>query len=304
LKAPSTTPSGEEEVAKLSETVLSAEVPVDLETEDRETLTFAQRIRDLIDSLPFPGALTPSKQPTAAETAEPEALKAKDGSTGPPIPPGVDQELILMLSSEEVMNGDSGRDGSRGSNRQSIWSILSSMRSKGKEKEVDPEQTMSSSPSHAREGLMMYSPLEPVNDSKVELAEVASLSDDFVRPGSPVPEQPGQDAEWIPSTTQISVYATWWGYRLYLPPSAMATLDSVSLKATAQAAMVTGALKWLLNKVPDVLVPAQFKPALILMRRLGPIVGYIGVFIAWSWSRIKKHDKGSQQSINLTRSRE
>jgi hypothetical protein len=144
---------------------------------------------------------------------------------------------------------------------------------------------------------MMYAPLEPTNDSKVELAEVCSISDTSIPPGSPVKEQPLEDAEWVPSTTQISVYTTWWGYRLYLPPSVMATLDSVSLKATAQAAMVTGALKWLLNKVPDMLVPTPFKPALVLMRRLSPVVGYIGVFVAWSWGRIKKYDKGLQQLL-------
>ncbi|KAF5355760.1 hypothetical protein D9756_003702 [Leucocoprinus leucothites] len=304
FEPPSKTPSEEENVAKLAETVVSTEVPVDLEPEDTGPLTFAQRIRDLIESLPLPGAFTPSRQSTTVEAPDPEpnVLKAEDGSTGPPVPPGVDQELVLMLSSEEVMNGDEGEGSNQGTQRQSIWNMLSSMKWKGKEKEMDREQASSSpTPSLTQDhGLMMYSPLEPANDSKVELAEVCSLSDTTARLGSPVLDQPGEDAEWVPSTTQISVYATWWGYRLYLPPSAMTTLDSVSLKATTQAAMITGALKWLLNQVPEILVPVQFRPPLTLLKRLSPVVGYIGVFIAWSWGRIKKHDKGNGVVLTAT----
>ncbi|KXN90097.1 hypothetical protein AN958_05102 [Leucoagaricus sp. SymC.cos] len=302
FEPPSRTLSGEETVAKVVETVVSTEVPMDLEPAGPEPLTFAQRIRDLIESLPLPGVLTSPRQPTLADAHEPEALRAGDGSIGPPVPPGVDQELVLMLSSEEVMNGDEGGEGKREAERQSIWSILSSMelKGKGKEKEVDPEQPLSPSSARTHGGLMMYMPLEPVNDSKLELAEVCSLNDASISPGLPVLEQPGQDVEWVPSTTQISVYTTWWGYRLYLPPSAVATLDSVFLKATAQAAVVTGALKWLLNKVPDVLVPAQFKPVLVMMRRLGPVVGYIGVFVTWSWGRIKRHDRGNGVVLTAT----
>ncbi|KAJ3570623.1 hypothetical protein NP233_g4281 [Leucocoprinus birnbaumii] len=321
FEPPSKTPEEEETMTKLAETVVSTEVPANLEPEDTGSLTFAQRIRDMIESLPLPAAFTPaftpSRQPSTTGHSEhleppgvqPDVLRAEDGSAGPPVPPGVDQDLVLMLSSEEIMNGTEGEGDEQRGQRQSIWNILSSMqwKGKGKQKEQGPEKeqdsdqaSLSSAPSLTREGLMMYSPLEPSNDSKVELAEVRSLSDTYVVPGSPAPEQPGEDAEWVPSTTNISVYATWWGYRLYLPPSAMATLDSVSLKATAQAAMLTGALKWLLNQVPDILVPVQFKAALTLMRRLSPVVGYIGVFVAWSWGRIKRHDKGNGVVLTAT----
>lgn len=285
-------------MAELAETVISTEVPAALEPKEPEPLTFAQRIRELIESLPLPGTSTPSRQ-SVVGARDVEVLKAGDGSVGPPVPPGVDQDLVMMLSSEEIMNGDEEEEGKEGAERQSVWSILSKMRWKGKERDTGGPEHFSAPDIHGQDGLMMYAPLEPANDSKIELAEVCSINDASIPPGSPLPEQPKEDIEWMPSTTQISVFATWWGYRLYLPPPAMATLDSVSLKATAQAAMVTSALKWLLNKVPDMLVPAQFRPALALLRRLGPVVGYVGVFVAWSWGRIKNHDKGWWLLLNL-----
>jgi len=296
----SSTPSGDEAVAKLAETTIPTEVPAASQPEGPEPLTFAQRIRDLIDSLPLPATWTTSQQ-SAADAPNAEVLRAKDGTSGPPVAPGIDEELVQMLSSEEVMNGDKGEAGEETTNRPSVWSILSTMRWKGKEKDVGGTQSSPDSIAHAQGGLMMYAPLEPANDSNVELAQTwPSPSESPVCSNSPIPEQPGEDVEWSPSTTQMSVYAAWWGYRLYLPPSVMATLDSVSLKTTTQAAMVTSALRWLLNQVPNLLVPPQFRPALETMKRLGPIVGFIGVFVAWSWSRIKKHDKGNGVVLTAT----
>ncbi|KDQ31293.1 hypothetical protein PLEOSDRAFT_1088722 [Pleurotus ostreatus PC15] len=56
--------------------------------------------------------------------------------------------------------------------------------------------------------------------------------------------------------------------------------------------MITAALKWMLDKIPQMLVPPTFRPALALFKRLAPFAGYIGVFIAWSWKSIKANDKG------------
>lgn len=283
------TPPGDDTATELAETTTPAEVPASSQPEGPEPLTFAQRIRDLIDTLPLPTTWITSQEPV---TDEPNAniLKAKDGTPGPPVAPGIDEELVRMLSSEEVMNGDKGEETT---DRPSVWSVLSAMRWKGKEKDIDESQISPDSTSHAQGGLMICAPLEPTNDSNLELAQMCpSPSESPNRPNSPVLEQPGEDAQWLPSTTQMSVYATWWGYRLYLPPYVMATLDSASLKTTAQAAMVTSALQYFLNQVPNLLVPPQFRPALETMKRLGPIVGFIGVFVAWSWNRIKKHDKG------------
>ena len=58
-------------------------------------------------------------------------------------------------------------------------------------------------------------------------------------------------------------------------------------------AMITSALKWLLDHVPVALIPPQFQLALSLLRGLVPLLGYIGGFIAWSWSAIRVFDRGT-----------
>ncbi|KAF7784253.1 hypothetical protein Agabi119p4_418 [Agaricus bisporus var. burnettii] len=288
LEASSRTPEEEEAVANSGETVVSTEASGPASP---EPLTFARKLRELIEALPLPSAFTPSQKPSV-ESPETEAVEAEVSPAGPPVPPGVDEDMVTLLSSEGVMNGTERERGEEGKDNQSIWNILSQMRWKGKGKE-----TTGLPDTHEQGGLMVYAPLQPTNDSTVELAEICSTNDVSTPPGSPVPDQP---IKWVPSTTQLSVYTTWWGYRLYLPPATMATLDSVSLTATAQAAMVTSALKWLLNKVPTTIVPVQFRPGLVLLKRLGPVVGYVGVFVAWSWGRIKKHDNGNGVVLTAT----
>jgi hypothetical protein len=69
-------------------------------------------------------------------------------------------------------------------------------------------------------------------------------------------------------------------------------LNNKQLEAAKRAAMITTALKWLLDRIPVKLFPPQFRPILMMLKRLAPYLGYIGVFIAWSWSAIKAFDKG------------
>jgi hypothetical protein len=57
--------------------------------------------------------------------------------------------------------------------------------------------------------------------------------------------------------------------------------------------MITTALKWLLDHIPVKLVPPQFRPVVPMLKQLTPYLGYIGIFIAWSWSAIKMYDKGA-----------
>lgn len=40
------------------------------------------------------------------------------------------------------------------------------------------------------------------------------------------------------------------------------------------------------------MMPPQVRGVVALLRRLTPLVGYIGIFIAWSWTRISACDKG------------
>jgi hypothetical protein len=72
----------------------------------------------------------------------------------------------------------------------------------------------------------------------------------------------------------------------------MELLDDTHLEAAKRGAMITAALKWLLDKIPTTLFPPQIRPAIMVIKRLTPYLGYVGVFIAWSWTSIKARDKG------------
>ncbi|KAG6846034.1 hypothetical protein H0H87_006398 [Tephrocybe sp. NHM501043] len=288
------------------------------EPEPPEPTTFALKIRQLVESLPLPASVTAAigvghvdqgPGPDSTNTALPVDPK------GPPIPDVVDEKTMRLLSSENVMNGDEPNirthptDGPSGgvSYRQSVWSILERM----KPGRANPAEMATVSPSfvnteadtHSEKGVMMYSPLEPTVDSEVEIAE--SITEYSSEPSPVVDDGKGKAPEtgfppppatmethWVPSTTKISVLTTWWGYRLYLPPPVMATLDSEQMKATQRAAMMTAALTWFLKRVPTLMIPAPMMPTVKVLRRLAPLLGYIGVFIAWSWTRISACDKG------------
>ena len=271
-------------------------------------ITFARRIGALIDSLPtLPSAVT-----TSSSSAQPIQDEGKQGS---PVPPEMDKDLIRMLGSEEVMNGQSTND--KKSNQKgkdapqqtrNIWNILASLKSN-----IVSETPSPSAVEEEDGGVMMYAPLEPTSDSKLELAESETLLeyvDDPLTPASmpesnkrideskdsstlPTPARNSREKhKWVPSTTQLSILSTWWGYRLYLPPPVMKKLNGISLKASARAAVITTALKWALDKIPLMLVPLQFRPAVKMLKTLSPLVSYVGVFIAWSWERIKSLDEG------------
>jgi len=97
---------------------------------------------------------------------------------------------------------------------------------------------------------------------------------------------------WVPSPDKISFQATWWGYRLYLPPPVLDVLNNTRLKAAKRAAIITTALQWLLGHVPLTVVPPQFRVGVLVARRLVPYLGYVGGFVAWSWGTMKSFDKG------------
>jgi len=82
----------------------------------------------------------------------------------------------------------------------------------------------------------------------------------------------------------------------YLPPPVLDALNNKQLEAAKRAAMITAALKWLLDHLPITLMPPQLRPAMTVLRRLVPYLGYIGGFIAWSWSAVKVFDKGTCHS--------
>jgi hypothetical protein len=88
-------------------------------------------------------------------------------------------------------------------------------------------------------------------------------------------------------------------YHRYLPPPVLDILNNKQLEAAKRAAMITTALKWLLDRIPVKVFPPQFRPILMLLKRLAPYLGYIGVFIAWSWGAIKAFDKGTLYRFRL-----
>ncbi|KAF9445447.1 hypothetical protein P691DRAFT_805667 [Macrolepiota fuliginosa MF-IS2] len=97
---------------------------------------------------------------------------------------------------------------------------------------------------------------------------------------------------WIPSKTQLSIQCMWWGYRMFLPPSALDILDDKHLEAAKRAAMITTALTWFFNNLPINSLPIALHPPLLLLQHIAPYLGYIGTFMSWSWSTIKSYDQG------------
>ncbi|KAJ7123365.1 hypothetical protein C8R46DRAFT_1147766 [Mycena filopes] len=186
-------------------------------------------------------------------------------------------------------------------------------------------------------GIMMYTPLQPTADSQVELADSEMVLEYLDEPteeekAAAASKTPAQDANtnpkpplssknssssktaagpkkqqrvkehvrWMPSPTQISLQAMWWGYRLYLPPPVMALLDDTHLAAARRGAMITASLKYMLDKIPLMLLPPQARPAVMVLKRLSPYLGYLSVFIAWSWTAIKARDKGDGVVLTTT----
>ncbi|KAF8529219.1 hypothetical protein BU17DRAFT_37882 [Hysterangium stoloniferum] len=97
---------------------------------------------------------------------------------------------------------------------------------------------------------------------------------------------------WYPSRTKISLEATWWGYRIYLPPPVMRALSDKSLEAAKRAALITTALSWLVKRIPIAMLPPQLKPAVLVVGQIVPLLGYVGGFIAWSWTTVQGFDRG------------
>lgn len=88
--------------------------------------------------------------------------------------------------------------------------------------------------------------------------------------------------------------------RRYLPPPVLRVLNSKSMEAAKRATIITTALKWLLDHIPTTFLPVQVRPAATLLKRLVPLLGYIGAFIAWSWGAIRTFDRGYGVILSAT----
>jgi len=189
---------------------------------------------------------------------------------------------------------------------------------KGKGKATDPPIDEGEG-----EGIMMYTPLQPTKDLEPEIAESeleyvddediagpSSPSDDDqttstepAPPTTPKPVDkpaPKPKRTFYPSSTQISLEVTWWGYRLFLPPPILAQLSSTHIAAAKRGAMITAALKWLIDQVPLMVIPLQMRAGVMMLKRMSPYLGYVGAFVAWSWTRVQAKDEGHGVVLTAT----
>lgn len=54
-----------------------------------------------------------------------------------------------------------------------------------------------------------------------------------------------------------------------------------------------------MEHLPVSLLPPQMRPGVTILRHLIPYVGYMGGFIAWTWSAIRSFDKGMDCLANV-----
>ncbi|GAW09001.1 hypothetical protein LENED_011119 [Lentinula edodes] len=94
---------------------------------------------------------------------------------------------------------------------------------------------------------------------------------------SPIPPQAVKKI-WLPSRTKFSIEATWWGYRIFLPPPLMAILNNDELTLVNRAAMISAALTWLFAQIPIAVFPPPLQPVVLLLQKIVPYISYIGTF--------------------------
>ncbi|KAK0553045.1 hypothetical protein OC846_002661 [Tilletia horrida] len=116
------------------------------------------------------------------------------------------------------------------------------------------------------------------------------------KPGPPV----GQKRVWVPSRTKVSIYATWWGYRLYLPPPVMKSLTEDLGTAESIAKVLSTVLSFIITHIPLSAIPPQLIPLVTVLQAIAPLTGYLATFIAWAWSGISAMDKGDGIVLSAT----
>ncbi|KAF7322643.1 hypothetical protein HMN09_00042900 [Mycena chlorophos] len=288
---------------------------LDTTTDPPEPSKLANHIRTLIGSFP-----TPSPTPVPPIRSDPPA---RDADGKPVVPAGAirvtDEKLISLLSNAAFMNGKEEGE------QSSVWAALDLL-SAPENITADPATNAPNDKGGSSDGdaqdlddVMLYVPLHPTDDSEVKLAQTAVINVPVSKletawqarwnyiwahsiglvKGAPAPETKPVKV-WVPSTTQISFQAMWWGYRIYLPPPVMAHLNSDEAEAIKIATTVTAALTWFLANVSITQIPAPLQPAFLLVQKLGPYVGYIGTFVGWIWSAIQGKDKGNGVCLTAT----
>lgn len=146
------------------------------ESEPPESDTLARRIQAMIASLPSMSyGSTPSPQLHTTQSA----IDTNEGAPTPPLGSSIsDSKMKAFLTSFTIMNGSVERG------KESVWSVLDRLRSP-----LSKKDGVSESNEAPRQGaeyeddngsVMMYGPLEPTEDSEIEIArsEIVSLNGD------------------------------------------------------------------------------------------------------------------------------
>ncbi|KAJ7771820.1 hypothetical protein B0H16DRAFT_1660755 [Mycena metata] len=209
--------------------------------------------------------------------------------------------------------------GSPDDNRLSVWSALDALPAPKRPTITDDAPAGSADDVQIQGDVMVYCPLHPTAESKVELAhtkvvEVPVGQPDGVEHNSrwdflwsvtvglvkSSPPKTKRVETWVPSTTEISFHALWWGYRMYLPPPVMASINEDESEAEKIVGTITAALTWFLSNTNVASIPPPLQPAFLLLQKLAPYAGYIATFIAWIWGTVKHTDKGNGVVLTAT----
>ncbi|THV06519.1 hypothetical protein K435DRAFT_773211 [Dendrothele bispora CBS 962.96] len=275
-----------------------------------EPQTLAMKIKTLIDEKFTFGATSPSRKNSQSAPTTPGPNSSGSSNS---VFSDIDAKFAQLLSSEAIMNGSVGKGIEKG--RESVWAMLDKLGYRGKDKGKGKarEQELESE----EDGIMICTPLQldggqdlpeiaesdiVIEDTRNTTASTSTQTDDPSSDAStPAPTPKTKTTRvFYPSPTKISLQVTWWGYRLYLPPPIMAQLSSAHVAAAKRGAMLTAALKWVLDQVPIMMVPPQFQPGMMMLRRVSPYLGYVGAFIAWSWEKVQRSDTGNGVVLTAT----
>ncbi|KAK0561777.1 hypothetical protein OC844_003049 [Tilletia horrida] len=120
-------------------------------------------------------------------------------------------------------------------------------------------------------------------------------------PTAPAPDvNKGKKRIWVPSRTKVSFLATWWGFRLYLPPPVMKSLSEDLGTAESIAKVLSTVLSFIISHVPTSVIPLPLLPLVTVLQAIAPLTGYLATFIAWAWSGISSMDKGNGIVLSAT----
>ncbi|KAF9265573.1 hypothetical protein L218DRAFT_832422, partial [Marasmius fiardii PR-910] len=86
----------------------------------------------------------------------------------------------------------------------------------------------------------------------------------------------------------------------FLPPPVLSILSDDEVEATKRVALITTALTWFFNNIPVAALPLPMQPAVFMLQKLCPYLGYIGTFISWGWDSIRNFDTGHGVILSAT----